>query len=179
MAKNKQIDLEDAIQLAMQNPKAEPGKWYETMDIVTGELFQARTPRHYDPVDPKPFAPTVDLPRPSLRQRVENLINREPNVMARFVADQSTDEDYEIPDDPEAPLTPSEQNYLDMVASDIAEQAPLPDDDLPRNPSRFASQASTEAESGEGGEEAGSQNKPAPAAPEPAQGDKKPPKTRR
>lgn len=166
--KNTQIDLEDAIQLAVQNPKAEFGKRYETQDPFTGELFQARTPRHYDPVDPKPFAPPVDLPRPTLRQRVENLINREGhNLMARYVHDGSSDNDYDIPDDPDAPLTPSEANYLDMVASDLAENAPLPDDDLPRNESPLV-KSSKPAE--EGGSEGGSQDTPPspPAPPRPS-----------
>lgn len=170
--KNSQIDLEEAINQAPPRVKAEPGKRYETADAFTGEIFQARTPEHYERVDPVPVAPPVDLPRPTLRQRVENLLNREPNVMARFIGDDTTDQDYDIPDDPDAPLTPSEQNYIDLVASDLAESAPLPDEGLPRQQS--LPNAQPQGAGGGEGEAGGSPNNPpqalphAPQTPKPA-----------
>lgn len=158
MGKNKQIDLEEAIQSAPPRVKAEPGKLYETVDVFTGEIFNSKTPEHYERVDPTPKAPAVDLPRPTLRQRVENLINRGGDPLARYIHDGSSDNDYDIPDDPDAPLTASEHNYLDMVAADIAENAPLPDDDLPRNESPLVKPQKPGVEGG--GEEGGSQDTP-------------------
>jgi len=102
----------------------------ELADIVTGELFQPKARNHYEENDGVPFAPPVDMPRPTVRQRIENLLNRGVDPLAHYVG--SDDYDLEIPDDPEAPLTPSEANYIDALASSLAEQAPLPDEGLPR-----------------------------------------------
>lgn len=129
-SKPKQIDLEALIAKAPKAPQA------ELADAFTGEIFQPRARNHYEENDGIPVAPPVELNRPTIRQRIENLINRDPAVLHRYLqggpSDGSEGIDMEVPDDPEAPLTPSEQNFLDVVASDIAEAAPLPDEGLPR-----------------------------------------------
>lgn len=124
MAK-KQYDLEDYLAKRPQR---------ELTDPFTGEVFQPSARNHYEDNDGKPFAPPLDLPRPTLRQRVENLTRRDPDILSRYVDQYGGDEGYEmeVPDDAEAPLTTSEQNYIDTIASDLAERAPLPDDGMPR-----------------------------------------------
>lgn len=118
MTKSQQIDLEELI------------------DAFTGEIFKPRSRNHYEANDGVPVAPQVDLNRPSIRQRIENLLNRDPSVLQRYMVEGPPDGqeglDLEVPDDPDTPLTASEQNYLDKVAADLAEQAPLPDEGLPR-----------------------------------------------
>lgn len=108
-----------------------PGqKRFTFIDVTDGTEFQSRTPNHYETNDGIPVAPPVDYPRPTIRQRVENLINRGVDPLSLYVG--SDDYDMEVPDDPEAPLTPSEQIYIDAISASLAEQAPLPDDNLPR-----------------------------------------------
>jgi len=102
----------------------------EQADIVTGEIFQPKARNHYEENDGVPFAPPVDMPRPTVRQRIENLLNRGVDPLAHYVG--TDDYDLEVPDDPEHPLTPSEANYIDAIAASLAEQAPLPDEGLPR-----------------------------------------------
>lgn len=166
--KARQMDIEEAIAAK---------KLYEHQDVFTGEIFYSAAQDHYEKVDPKPFAPPVDLPRPSLRQRIENLISRGADPLAQYVHDGSEDTDYEIPDDPDAPLTPSEANYIDMVASDLAERAPMPDDGMPRQHSGEApaNQQQTEGEGGEGSGGGSPESPPAP--PKPPVSGKKPPKS--
>lgn len=159
--KPQQLDLETAIR-----QKAQPGQSYEHQDVFTGELFRSRTPEHYERVDPVPKAPAVDLPRPSLRARIENLINRGGDPLARYIHDGTSDQEYDVPDDPDAPLTASETNYIDMVAAEIAEQAPLPDEDLPRYQQTPSKAPQTAAE---GGADEGSPDSPSDdPAPSPA-----------
>lgn len=112
-------------------------KNFEHTDPVTGEVFKSRAENHYEKNDGVPFAPPVTMKRPSLRQRIENLINRGQDPLAHYVGTEGID--MEVPEDGDAPLTPSEQNYLDAVAASIAEQAPLPDEGLPRPETRPAS----------------------------------------
>lgn len=105
----------------------------ELADAFTGEVFSPKSRNHYEVNDGVPFAPAVELNRPSIRQRIENLLNRDPGVLQAFMGAQDDGSvDMDIPDDPEAPLTASEQNALDMMAADAAEQAPMPDEGLPR-----------------------------------------------
>lgn len=130
MGKPKQTDLEEAI------AKHQADDYGELHDAFTGEIFKPKSRNHYEANDGVPFAPQVELNRPTLRQRIENLINRDPAVLQRYLQegppDGSEGLDMDVPDDPEAPLTASEGNYLDAVAAELAEQAPLPDDGLPR-----------------------------------------------
>lgn len=153
----KQTDLEDAIARA---PLKLPQR--ELSDAFNGELFQPKCRNHYEDPDPVPFAPALDLHRPTIRQRIENLINRDPGLLQRYVNEVDDGSvDMDVPDDPEAPLTGAEQVYVDMVAAEIAEQAPLPDDGLPRpDPGPVPAAASKAAEAAPGGH---------PAAPGPAQ----------
>lgn len=145
-SKPKQIDLEEAI---AKTPKA-PQK--ELHDAFTGELFQPKARNHYEEPDPVPFAPALQIERPSVRQRIENLISRGVDPLQDYVRREALADElqFDIPDDPEAPLTHAEQAHLDMVASQIAEQAPLPDDGLPRPPQPKA-EASPEDEDTPGG----------------------------
>lgn len=130
MSKTKQIDLEEAIAKLPKRPQG------EITDAFTGVVFQAKTRNHYEQPDPVPFAPNLQISRPTVRQRVENLLSRGIDPLHDFMRQQAEadDLDFDVPDDPEAPLTASEQNHIDMLAADIAEQAPLPDDGLPRPP---------------------------------------------
>lgn len=101
----------------------------ELTDPFTGLLFEATARNHYEINDGVPFAPAVDIPRPSVRERVENLLRRGIDPLARYVGTEGYEMD--VPDDPEEPLTPSEMNYIDTVAEQIAENANLPDEGLP------------------------------------------------
>lgn len=101
-------------------------------DAFTGEVFKARSRNHYEVPDPVPFAPPVDVVRPTVRQRIENLLNRGVDPLAAYVGHEGIDMD--VPDDPDEPLTASEQNFIDVIAESLAEQAPLPDEGLPRPP---------------------------------------------
>lgn len=110
--------------------QAKDNRLGEMTDAFTGAVFTPRARNHYEVnIDP-PKAPPVDLARPTVRQRIENLINRGVDPLAHYVG--SDDYDFDIPDDPEAPLTASEMNFMDAVAAEIAEAAPLPDEGLPR-----------------------------------------------
>lgn len=102
-------------------------------DAFTGVDFQPRAEKHYEYNDGVPVAPKVDMRRPTVRERVENLLNRGIDPLAHYVGTEGID--LEVPDDPDAPLTQSEMNYMDHVASQLAEEAPLPDEGLPRPPS--------------------------------------------
>jgi len=113
--------------MSKQETKSPQG---EITDAFTGESFSARSRNHYEVNDGVPFAPHVDMPRPTVRQRVENLLTRGIDPLAHYIG--SDDYDLEVPDDPEEPLTPSESNFIDHVASQLAEAAPLPDEGLPR-----------------------------------------------
>lgn len=111
----------------------------EITDAFTGEVRPARSFNHYEANDGVPVAPRVDVARPTVRQRIENLLNRGYDPLAHYVGTEGID--MEVPDDPEAPLTASEQTYIDTIAGDLAEQAPLPDDGMPRNPPGEPAQA--------------------------------------
>lgn len=104
----------------------------EMTDAFTGETFTAIARNHYEEPDPVPFAPAVTFRRPSVRERVENLLNRGIDPLAQYVGTEGVDLD--IPDDPEAELTASERNYMDALSAQLAEAAPLPDDGLPGSP---------------------------------------------
>lgn len=120
----KTIDINELREALVYKPQG------EIPDVITGEVFYAQSRNHYETNSGVPVAPAVDLPRPTLRQRVEFLTRTQPDILARYVHDGSSDSDYEIPDDPDSPLTPSEMNYVDQVAQQLAEAAPLPDEGL-------------------------------------------------
>lgn len=101
-------------------------------DAFTGVEFQPRARNHYEHNDGVPVAPKVEMKRPTIRQRIENLTNRGVDVLAHYVGAEGLDMD--IPDDPEAPLTEGEAIYMDILAEQLAEAAPLPDEGLPRPP---------------------------------------------
>lgn len=102
-------------------------------DAFTGEEFIPRAANHYEYNDGIPVAPPVETNRPTIRQRVENLLNRGVNPLSFYVGSEGIDMD--VPDDPDAELTQSERNYMDVLAEQLAEEAPLPDEGLPRPPS--------------------------------------------
>lgn len=120
MAK-KQLDLVDYINKKKQR---------ELPDAFTGEIFQPNARNHYEDNDGVPVAPHVDLPRPTIRQRIENLLNRGVDPLAAYIGTDGID--MEVPDDGDAPLTRSEMNFIDVVSESLAEAAPLPDEGLPR-----------------------------------------------
>lgn len=128
--KEAQIDLEEAI---AKTPKRPQG---EIQDAFTGVLFTARTRNHYEVPNPVPFAPQLQVQRPTVRQRIENLLSRGVDPLQDYVRQSQEDDElaFDVPDDPEAPLTQAEQVHLDLVAAEIAEQAPLPDEGMPRPP---------------------------------------------
>lgn len=130
------------------------------IDAFTGEVFTPRAHNHYEKNDGKPVAPPVNINRPTIRQRIENLLNRGVDPLAHYVGHEGID--MEVPDDPEAPLTVSEQNYIDTVAAELAEQAPLPDEGLPR-----PQPPSPAASGGAGGSSPPAEGAPAPV-PSPA-----------
>lgn len=121
MKKPKQMDIEDYIAKKPQG---------EMPDAFTGELFTPRARNHYEENSGIPHAPPVEFQRPTIRQRVENLLNRGVDPLAHYVGTEGID--MEVPEDGDAPLTASEANYLDAVSASLAEAAPLPDDGLPR-----------------------------------------------
>lgn len=126
--KKRQMDLEDYIAKKPQG---------ELNDAFTGELFTAKARNHYEENSGIPHAPAVDYPRPTIRQRVENLLNRGVDPLAHYVGTEGID--LEVPDDPDTPLTHSERNYLDAISESLAEAAPLPDEGLPRPQSEVPS----------------------------------------
>lgn len=134
----------------------------EIKDPFTGVLFIPRSRNHYEENDGVPVAPPVTIRRPTVRERVENLTNRGVDVLAHYVGTEGIDMD--VPDDPEAPLTTSEMNYMDIVAAELAEAAPLPDEGLPRPSEVLASQPGPTGSPGQ-------VSSPAPA-PSAAPGDK-------
>lgn len=96
----------------MHRPASKNAPQIETTDAVTGEVFLARTENHYEFNDGVPAAPPVDLPRRTLRERVEDLLYRG-GMLPPLQHDESDDGDMDVReyDDPE-PLTPSEKQYL-------------------------------------------------------------------
>lgn len=177
MSKSKQADLEQAIQEARKLPP-EDTSGQELTCPFDGVIFVATSRNHYEFNDGKPVAPPLDLNRPTIRQRIENLLNRDPGMLQRYMQagpeDGSEGVDMDVPDDPNEPLTPSEQNAIDMMAAEIAEAAPLPDEGLPR-PSPIPPRPAPETASGApgggpeavGGTAGGSVTPPATHAPSP------------
>lgn len=140
---------------------SDPKRFTHT-DVFTGEEFKSRVEHHYEFNDGQPVAPKVEIRRPTVRQRIENLLNRGVDPLAYYVGHEGVDMD--VPDDPESPLTQSEQNYVDMVAAELAEQAPLPDEGLPRPSPVQASQPAPAASPGQVSSPAPGPS-PSPAAP--------------
>lgn len=112
--------------------KTEKKPQLDMPDAFTGEVFTPRARNHYEENDGVPVAPAVEFRRPSVRERVENLLNRNVDLLANYVGTEGVD--LEVPDDPDGDLTPSEMNYMDALASQLAEAAPYPDDGLPGVP---------------------------------------------
>lgn len=134
---------------------------YTFTDPFTGEVFQARASNHYEANDGVPFAPPVTMRRPTVRERIENLLNRGVDPLAHYVGTEGID--MEVPDDPEAPLTASEANYLDTIAESLAEQSPLPDDGMAR-PAPTPAAGAVSSPAGTSGAPAGGVS-PGPSAP--------------
>lgn len=139
----------------------------ELADVFTGEVFQAKSRNHYEVNDGVPFAPAVALNRPSIRQRIENLLNRDPEALRRYIQEPDDGSlDFDVPDDPEAPLTDQEALALDIMAADAAEQADLPDEGLPRQEILPPVPSPTQPEvQPEAGDTPGGGGAPAPSAP--------------
>lgn len=160
MSKPKQIDLEEAIDLT------KPAN--ELIDPFTGRIFTPTARNHYEHNDGVPVAPQAEFTRPTIRQRIENLLNRDPDILRRYMTegppDGSEGVDMDVPDDPDAPLTASEGNYLDSIAADLSEAAPLPDEGLPRPDGLKPSEVPQTAPGAPGGGPGAVSPAPAPAA---------------
>lgn len=158
MTKSKQLDLEEKIADTYRVQDELP-------DAFTGEMFKPKSRNHYETNSGIPVAPQVDLPRPTIRQRVENLLNRGYDPMADFMRQAREEDtyDFDVPDDPDAPLTASEASYVESLAAELAEAAPLPDDGMPR-PEAPTSEVPKAAATPGGGEPA------APIPPTPKEG---------
>lgn len=134
----------------------------EIPDAFTGELFVPRAPNHYEANDGIPFAPPVDRPRMSLRDRVERLLYGGGQVPDGIYEDHDpTNWD----DDGEEPLTPAEQAYAKAVvaaeelenvaaAQRKAAEKPTPKGGPKEKPAEKPADA-PESPGGEGGEGAG------------------------
>lgn len=85
----------------------------ETTDVITGEVFNARTENHYEKNDGIPVAPPVKTPRLSLRERIERMLYTpvDPNF------GQYDDNDADWDDEGDDPLTPDEQRYVEQNAA--------------------------------------------------------------
>jgi len=79
-------------------------------DVFTGEEFTPRAANHYEFNDGVPHAPVVDMPRLTLRERVQRLQGAGVDL-DRYLPDDSDELDFEDPEDNE-PLTRSEDAYI-------------------------------------------------------------------
>lgn len=109
----------------MQRPPSKNAPQIETTDIVTGEIFLARTENHYEANDGIPVAPAVNLPRKSLRERVEDLLYRGGGVLPQLLHDQSDETDFDVPEaEDNGPMQPAEVRYILEEAAKHPSQAP-------------------------------------------------------
>lgn len=105
----KQLDLSERKDI---NPFPKHLERFEQTDTITGEIFMSRTPDHYEPNDGVPHSPELDLPRPSLRERVEALLSRGIDPRDFVQNDDSQDGDFGPDDDQDEPLTVYETRDL-------------------------------------------------------------------
>lgn len=91
-----------------------PDPGLTAVDPFTGEEFHPRSPRHYEAADSVPFAPPVNTPRLSLRERVERLLRGGGQLPAGIYED---DDGADWSEEGEEPLTPAERAELERIAA--------------------------------------------------------------
>lgn len=91
------------------------GQKYEVTDIVTGEVRPVLAANHYEYNSGIPLAPPVDMPRLSLRERVERLTQAGYDLSSYYHHVPMSDPDDWSEDDDQEPLTPSEAAYVDHI----------------------------------------------------------------
>lgn len=100
----------------MQRPHPKNAPRVVTVDVVTGVEFTSTTENHYEANDGVPHAPPVDLPRKTLRERVEDLMYRGGGFIPPLRHDGSNDADFDVDDPNEiednGPMTEAELRYV-------------------------------------------------------------------
>lgn len=81
-------------------------KLYTHVDPFTGEEFKSPVANHYEAVDSVPKAPPVDMPRLTLRERIERMLHGGYDPSSAVYDDDDPDDWSDGDDDP---LTPAEQ----------------------------------------------------------------------
>lgn len=110
MAKKQKPNQSKKFSDFLEHRYSKIGEVYEINDVFTGELVRARARNHYEFNDGVPFAPPIDMPRLTLRERVQRLQGAGVDLN-RFVPDNSDDHDFEDPEDSE-PMTRAETAYV-------------------------------------------------------------------
>lgn len=109
----------------MYRPASKNAPQIETADTITGEIFMARTENHFEHNDGVPVAPAVDLPRKTLRERVEDLLYRSGGVMPQLLHDESDETDFDVPEaEDNGPMQPAEVRYILEEAAKAHSEAP-------------------------------------------------------
>lgn len=92
-----------------------PNTSYKITDIVTGEIRNVLSANHYEYNSGLPLAPAVDMPRLSLRERVERLTQSGYDLSSYYHHVPLSDpDDWSEDDDPDS-LTAAEQGYVDHI----------------------------------------------------------------
>lgn len=110
MAKKKKPDQSKKFADFLKHRYSEIGAVYKLTDAFTGEEIETRARNHYEFSDGVPFAPPIDMPRLSLRERVQRLQGAGVDLN-RYVPDETDEHDYTDPDDDE-PMTRAEAAYV-------------------------------------------------------------------
>lgn len=100
-------------------PESHAASIGQEQDPFTGEIFTPRTVNHYEHNDGIPVAPPVELPRLTLRQRVERLL-----ASGQPIPGYDGDED-DSWDEEDEPLTMAEKQYLNQQDALERRQAAL------------------------------------------------------
>lgn len=126
MAKKKKPDQSKEFDAFVKHRYSTPGDVYSVTDAFNGEVVERRAANHYEYNSGVPFAPPIDLPRLTLRERVQRLQGAGVNL-DRYVPDDSEDTDFVDPEDAD-PMTPAETAYvaLNDHLDHLAEQRSKP-----------------------------------------------------
>ena len=145
MAKKAKPDQSKKFADFLKHRYSQPGTHYELVDAFTGEAVEVAAANHYEHNDGVPFAPPIEMPRLTLRERVQRLQGAGVDL-DRYVPDESEDNDFSDPDDLE-PLTHAEAAYvalndhLDHLAEQkVAPQAPSSPTPAPAAPAEPAAE---------------------------------------
>lgn len=147
MARKKKPDQTKEFEKFVQERTTRPGEEFQITDVFTGVEARARARNHYEYNSGVPFAPPIDTPRLTLRERVERLQGAGVDLN-RYVPDESEELDFDDPDDSE-PLTQHEEAYarlnehLDYLSSGphepVADASGAPPPSEPPPPAQAAS----------------------------------------